>query len=78
MDDPICYEQNNLNSNMYVHEVLQLEIVPFLQCTPGAIFQQDNERLHVAKTIQDFYSAQHMQLLTWPAYSSDMSPIECM
>ncbi|GFU97257.1 hypothetical protein TNCV_626651 [Trichonephila clavipes] len=54
MDDPIHYEQNNLNSNMYVHEVLQPEVVPFLQSTPGAIFQQDNERLHVAKTVQDY------------------------
>ncbi|GFX77767.1 transposable element Tcb2 transposase [Trichonephila clavipes] len=43
---------------------------------PGAIFQQDNARPHVAKTVQDFCSAQHMQLLPWPAYSPDMSPIE--
>ncbi|GFU94860.1 transposable element Tcb2 transposase [Trichonephila clavipes] len=40
---------------------------------PGAIFQQDNARLHVAKTVRDFCSA---QLLPWPAYSPDMSPIE--
>ncbi|GFW24021.1 hypothetical protein TNCV_4950651 [Trichonephila clavipes] len=43
---------------------------------PGAIVQQDNARLHVAKTVRDFCSAQHMQLLPWPAYSPDMSPIE--
>ncbi|GFV83968.1 hypothetical protein TNCV_1479701 [Trichonephila clavipes] len=30
---------------------------------------------HVAKTVRDFCSAQHMQLLPWPAYSLDMSPI---
>ncbi|GFX99741.1 hypothetical protein TNCV_257801 [Trichonephila clavipes] len=36
---------------------------------PGAIFQQDNERPHVSKTIRDFCS---VQLLLWPAYS----PIE--
>ncbi|GFV66548.1 hypothetical protein TNCV_3894411 [Trichonephila clavipes] len=43
---------------------------------PGAIFQQDNARPHVAKTVRDFCSAQHMQILSWPAYSPDMSPIE--
>ncbi|GFV01389.1 transposable element Tcb1 transposase [Trichonephila clavipes] len=43
---------------------------------PGAIFQQDNARLHVAKTVRDFRSTQHMQLLPWPAYLPDMSPIE--
>ncbi|GFX33450.1 transposable element Tc1 transposase [Trichonephila clavipes] len=31
---------------------------------------------HVAKTARDLCSAQHMQPLSWPAYSPDMSPIE--
>ncbi|GFW61421.1 transposable element Tcb2 transposase [Trichonephila clavipes] len=38
---------------------------------PGALFQQD-----VAKTVRDFCPAQYMQLLPWPVYSPDMSPIE--
>ncbi|GFU10850.1 hypothetical protein TNCV_3278691 [Trichonephila clavipes] len=38
--------------------------------------RQHNERLHVAKTVRDFCSAQYMQLLPWPAYSPDTSPIE--
>ncbi|GFU11405.1 hypothetical protein TNCV_4041111 [Trichonephila clavipes] len=38
--------------------------------------RQDNARLHVAKTVRDFCSAQHMQLLPWPVYSPDISPIE--
>ncbi|GFS94061.1 transposable element Tcb2 transposase [Trichonephila clavipes] len=47
-----------------------------IECIPGAIFQQDNARLHVAKTVRDFCSAQHEQLFPWPAYSPNMSPIE--
>ncbi|GFV69503.1 transposable element Tcb2 transposase [Trichonephila clavipes] len=43
---------------------------------PGAIFQQNNARPHVAKIDPDFCSAQHMQLLPSPAYSTYMSPIE--
>ncbi|GFV82735.1 hypothetical protein TNCV_4147031 [Trichonephila clavipes] len=43
---------------------------------PGAIFQKDNVRPHVAKTVRDFCSAQHQELLPWPAYSPDMSHIE--
>ncbi|GFW65840.1 transposable element Tcb2 transposase [Trichonephila clavipes] len=43
---------------------------------PGAIFQQDNARPHVANTVRDFCSAQHMQLLLQPTYSSDMLPTE--
>ncbi|GFV37051.1 transposable element Tc1 transposase [Trichonephila clavipes] len=42
--------------------------------TPGVT--QDNARPHVAKTDRDYCSAQHMQLLPWPVYSPDMSPIE--
>ncbi|GFW13157.1 transposable element Tc1 transposase [Trichonephila clavipes] len=42
--------------------------------TPGV--RQDNTRPHVAKTVPDFCSAQHIQLLPWPAYSPDMSSIK--
>ncbi|GFV28846.1 hypothetical protein TNCV_4050941 [Trichonephila clavipes] len=43
---------------------------------PGAILQLDNAHSHVAKTVRDLCSPQHMQLLPWPAYSPNMSPIE--
>ncbi|GFT32256.1 transposable element Tc1 transposase [Trichonephila clavipes] len=62
--------------NRYVHEVIQLEVVPFLQCVPGVILQQDKALQHVAKTVRDFCSAQRMQLLPLPANLPDMSPIE--
>ncbi|GFX05431.1 transposable element Tc1 transposase [Trichonephila clavipes] len=42
--------------------------------TPG--FMQDNALSHVAKTVREFCSAQHMQLHPWPAHSPDMPPIE--
>ncbi|GFX04269.1 transposable element Tcb2 transposase [Trichonephila clavipes] len=74
--DNLLRIEGNLNSNRYVREVLQLEVVPFLQGIPGALFQQDNPRPNVAKTVRDFFSVQHMQLLPWPAYSPDMSPLQ--
>ncbi|GFY26865.1 transposable element Tcb1 transposase [Trichonephila clavipes] len=43
---------------------------------PGAIFEQNNARPRVSKTVRDFCSAQHVQLLPWSAYSSDILPIE--
>ncbi|GFV46309.1 uncharacterized protein TNCV_3231981 [Trichonephila clavipes] len=55
--------ESNLNNNRYVREVLQPDVVPFLQGIRGAIFQQDIARPHVAKTVRDFCSAQHMQLV---------------
>ncbi|GFV82431.1 uncharacterized protein TNCV_3982241 [Trichonephila clavipes] len=44
------------NSNSYVHEVLQPEVVSGIL---GAIFQQDNARLYVAKTVRDLFSSTH-------------------
>ena len=61
---------------MYVREVLQPEVVPFLQGISGTIFQQDTVRPHVAKTVRDFGSAQRMQFLLWPAYLPHMFLIE--
>ncbi|GFX30756.1 transposable element Tc1 transposase [Trichonephila clavipes] len=43
---------------------------------PGAVFRKDNARPHVAKTVKSYLDSQQVQLLPWPAYSSDMSPIE--
>ena len=68
--------EGNLNSNRYVREVLQPEVVSFLQGTPEAIFQQNNACLDVLKTVRDICSAQRMQLLPWPAYSPDLSTTE--
>ncbi|GFW27375.1 transposable element Tcb2 transposase [Trichonephila clavipes] len=42
----------------------------------GLRARQVNARPHVAKTVREFCSAQHMQLRPWPAYSPNMSPIE--
>ncbi|GFU64396.1 transposable element Tcb1 transposase [Trichonephila clavipes] len=66
----------NLNSTRYINEVLQSQAIPFLQGLPGAVFQQDNARPHVAKTVKSYLDSQQVQLLPWPAYSPDMSPIE--
>ncbi|GFX96367.1 uncharacterized protein TNCV_2054861 [Trichonephila clavipes] len=77
MDDRICYELRVLSIAAGTsRERLQPEVIPFLHGIPRAIFQQDNARPHVAKTVRDFCSAQHMQLLPLPAFSLDMSPIE--
>ncbi|GFV57571.1 transposable element Tc1 transposase [Trichonephila clavipes] len=61
--------------NRYVREELKPEVVPILLGIPGAIFQEDNARSHVAKPVQDFSLAQLKQL-PWSAYLPDMSPIE--
>lgn len=68
--------EGTLNSDRYIREVVEAEVVSFLQHTPGAIFQQDNARSHVVRNVQAFFLAQQILLLPWPAHSPDMSPIE--
>ncbi|GFV31376.1 uncharacterized protein TNCV_3819781 [Trichonephila clavipes] len=77
MDEPILIRiEGNIYSNRYVCEELQPQVVSFLQDILGAIFQQNKARSHVAKTVRDLCSAQQMQILSWAAYSTNMSPIE--
>ena len=76
MYDPLCYELRVISITKVVRKGLQPEVIPFLQDVPGASLQRDNVRPHVGKTVRDFCSAQHTQLLPWPAYSPDMPAIE--
>ena len=68
--------ESNLNSNRYIREVLQPEVLPLLQATPHVIFQQDNARPHVARVVQTFLQRWRVSLLPWPTRSPEMSPIE--
>ena len=68
--------EGNLNSNRYIRKVLQPEILPLLQGTPHAIFQQDNVRTHVSRIVQTFFQRRRVSPLPWPARLPDMSPIE--
>ncbi|GFT47106.1 hypothetical protein TNCV_3747551 [Trichonephila clavipes] len=80
MDDPICYKLRVIaiatGTSVKCSTARSRSLPSRYQWRPQGIFQQDNARPHVAKTIRDFCSAQHMQLLPWPAYLPDMSPFE--
>ena len=63
MNDPVRHELLVISIGTwypYVGEVLQPKDLPFLQSSPEAIFQKDNARPYVAKTVRNFCSAQYM------------------
>ncbi|GFU50950.1 DDE_3 domain-containing protein [Trichonephila clavipes] len=66
--------RETLMGQRYVDDILRPHVGPFLNGLPGAIFQQDNARLHTARVAQDFL--RHFQTLPWPACSPDLSPVE--
>ncbi|GFX31159.1 transposable element Tcb2 transposase [Trichonephila clavipes] len=58
-----------MTTQRYVHDILQLHVLPLMQRLPRAIFQQINARPHMARVSQDC-------VLHWPARYPDLSPIE--
>ncbi|GFW65817.1 transposable element Tcb1 transposase [Trichonephila clavipes] len=40
-----------MTAQRYVHDILQLHVLPLMQRFPGAIFQQDNARPHTARIV---------------------------
>ncbi|GFU91579.1 transposable element Tcb1 transposase [Trichonephila clavipes] len=54
-----------LKGQRYVYDILRPCVGPFLNGLPGAIFQQDNARLHTVRVAKDFL--RHFQTHPWPA-----------
>ena len=72
---PLVVLGGTLTAVRYRDEILRLIAVPLVQ-QHNLIFQQDNARPHVARVCRQFLANHNIQPLDWPAYSSDLSPIE--
>ncbi|UYV65084.1 hypothetical protein LAZ67_3003069 [Cordylochernes scorpioides] len=66
--------QGTMTTQRYVDDVLRPVTLPYLQGVPNALYQQDNARPHTARISQQ--ALQEVQMLPWPPYSPDLSPIE--
>ncbi len=79
----VCYGQRTqvhfidgiLNAQRYRDEILRPIVVPFIH-DHHLMLQHDNAWPHVARICTQFLEAENIPVLAWPAYSSDMSPIE--
>ncbi|GFV30534.1 transposable element Tcb2 transposase [Trichonephila clavipes] len=83
----VAFIQNESRFNLWNHDGrISVRRYAGEHCLPECVIERhsglttgvmlDNARSYIAKTVRDFCSAQHTQLLPWPAYSPDMSPIE--
>ncbi|UYV67781.1 hypothetical protein LAZ67_5002028 [Cordylochernes scorpioides] len=68
------YSEGTMTAQRYVDDVLRPVTLPYLQVVPNALYQQDNARPHTARISQQ--ALQDVQMLPWPPYSPDLSPIE--
>ncbi|UYV68407.1 hypothetical protein LAZ67_5004230 [Cordylochernes scorpioides] len=67
-------DNGTMTAQRYVDDVLRPVTLPYLQGVPNALYQQDNARPHTARISQQ--ALQDVQMLPWPPYSPDLSPIE--
>ena len=68
--------QGNLNAQCYVN-LQNNNLLPFMQnFGPGLTFKHDNARPHTALVNTNFLAQNNMNVLSWPALSPDMNPIE--
>ncbi|UYV75203.1 hypothetical protein LAZ67_12002896 [Cordylochernes scorpioides] len=66
--------RGTMTAQRYVDDVLRPVTLPYLQGVPNALYQQDNARPHTARISQQ--ALQDVQMLLWPPYSPDLSPIK--
>ncbi|KFM57473.1 Transposable element Tcb1 transposase, partial [Stegodyphus mimosarum] len=66
---PLVRIQGTMTSQRYLDNVLRPVVITYLQRLPNAIF-----RPHSARICQ--HALQGIQMLLWPPYSPDLSPIE--
>ncbi|UYV83998.1 Transposase [Cordylochernes scorpioides] len=71
---PLLRIQGTMTAQRYVDDVLRPVTLSYLQGVPNALYQQDNARPHTARISQQ--ALQDLQMLPWPPYSPDLSPIE--
>ncbi|UYV75964.1 hypothetical protein LAZ67_13001947 [Cordylochernes scorpioides] len=71
---PLLRIQGTMTAQRYVDDVLRPVTLPYLQGVPNALYQQDNARPHTARISQQ--ALQDVQMLPWPPYSPELSPIE--
>ena len=71
----LVFVEGALNAQSYCDTILQPVVVPFIQ-RHSVTFQQDNARPHIVRICNEYLQANNVDVLPWPAFSPDLSPIE--
>lgn len=79
---PLVVITGTMNANKY-QETLHQHLVPQINRWYGrhrhsCVFQQDNAPCHKAASVLDFFRQRGIDVMDWPPYSPDLSPIENM
>ncbi|KAI5085653.1 hypothetical protein C0J45_2335, partial [Silurus meridionalis] len=64
---PLIQLHGRVNANVYQN---------LLQQHMPTVFMQDNAPCHIAKRVKQFLETENIEIMTWPAQSPDLNPIE--
>ncbi|GFV67368.1 transposable element Tc3 transposase [Trichonephila clavipes] len=73
---PLVSIAGTLNNQPYISEVWETVVLPYLHRLPSAIYEQNNVRPHLTRTVLDIFFTYPIQLFPWPDCSLSLSPIE--
>ena len=67
----------SINAQTYRDQILAPIVQPFMRRhLPNGVFQHDNARPHVARLCIQYLQTNDIDVLDWPSFSPDLSPIE--
>jgi hypothetical protein len=67
---------NGVRAIHYVQQVLIPHVAPFFVKRVNFLYQQDNATAHTARVAQRYLQQNNIAVLSWPAQSPDLNPIE--
>ena len=73
---PLIRLQGRITADAYIQDVLEAHVLPFFGERPNSTFMQDNAPPHRAILTKDYLAEADIPLLSWPAVSPDLNPIE--
>lgn len=74
---PVHQIVDKMDRFMY-RDILETKMLPYAEWHMPLrwVFQQDNDPKHTSKLVKDWFNANRIQVLDWPAQSPDLNPIE--
>ena len=73
---PLVCIDGNLTAQRYIDHILEPVVIPFLQQHGDVTtFHQDNAGPHSACITTDYMNTADVNVLQWPAFSPDLSPL---